>query len=84
MKKLISLIIFLLIIFANQSWAVSCDGWDSDTGAWVWGDCYNGSFDGWDSETNAWVWGDCEAGGNLDAWNSETGEWVWGDCDSEW
>ena len=64
-KKIFSLfclfIIFLLLIFTNQSWAVSCDGWDSDTGAWVWGDCYNGSFDGWDSETSEWVWGDCDS-----------------------
>ena len=61
MKKLISLIIFLFIIFVNQSWAVSCDGWDSETNAWVWGDCEaGGNLDAWNSETGEWVWGDCE------------------------
>ena len=81
MKKFLAYTFTVFLVFTNPSWSVSCDGWDSDTGAWVWGDCSSGSFDGYDSETNAYVWGDCEPGGSLDAWNSETGTWVWGDCD---
>ena len=82
MKKFLAYTFTVFLVFTNPSWSVSCDGWDSDTGAWVWGDCYNGNFAGYDSETSAFVWGDCQPGGGLDGWNSETGTWVWGDCDS--
>ena len=82
MKKILTYTFLVLIILTNPSWSVSCDGWDSQTSSWVWGDCSSGSFDGYDSQTSAWVWGDCEPGGSLDGWNSETSAWVWGDCES--
>ena len=82
MKKILIYIFFVLMVLSSSSWGVSCDGFDSETGSWVWGDCSGSSFDGYDSQTSAYVWGDCQPGGNLDAWNSETGSWVWGDCDS--
>ena len=81
MKKFLMVTVLSLLV-SNPSWGVSCDGWDSNTGSWVWGDCEGGSFDGYDSVTSVWVWGDCTPGGDLDAWNSDTGSWVWGDCDS--
>ena len=81
MKKLLGIVVISLLL-TNPAWSVSCDGWDSNTSAWVWGDCTSGSFDGYDSNTNAYVYGDCTPGGDLSAWNSDTGSWVWGDCDS--
>ena len=74
----------LCILFFSTtaaSYTVECNGWDSDTDEWVYGECTDGSFDGWNSDTGEWVWGDCEPGGSLDAWDSDTGEWVWGDCE---
>jgi len=82
MKKILTYTFLVFIVLTSPSWSVSCDGWDSQTGSWVWGDCSSGSFDGYDSQTGAYVWGDCQPGGSLDGWNSETGSWVWGDCDS--
>ncbi len=82
MKKILIYIFLFLTAFTNTSWGVSCDGFDSQTGAWVWGDCSGGSFDGYNSQTNAYVWGTCQPGGSLDAWNSETNAYVWGDCDT--
>ena len=61
-KKLLAYVFLVFLVFTNPSWSVSCDGWDSDTGAWVWGDCQpGGSLDGWNSETGSWVWGDCDS-----------------------
>ena len=82
MKKILTYTFLFLMVLTSSSWSASCDGFDSETGSWVWGDCSGGSFDGYDSQTSAYVWGDCQPGGSLDAWNSETGAWVWGDCDS--
>ena len=27
------------MVLTSSSWSASCDGFDSETGAWVWGDC---------------------------------------------
>ncbi len=27
------------MVLSSSSWGVSCDGFDSETGSWVWGDC---------------------------------------------
>ena len=82
MKKILTYTFLVLIILTNPSWSVSCNGYDSDTDAYVWGNCDGGSFSGYDSETDAWVYGDCQPGGELSAYNSDTGSWVWGNCDS--
>tara|TARA_Y100000741_G_scaffold363957_1_gene353502 strand:- start:2068 stop:2193 length:126 start_codon:yes stop_codon:yes gene_type:complete len=39
MKKILIYIFFVLMVLSSSSWGVSCDGFDSETGSWVWGDC---------------------------------------------
>ena len=62
MKKIVVIIIFSVLILSNSSWSeeVTCNGYNSETNAWVWGTCFEGSFNGYDSETNAYVWGSCD------------------------
>jgi hypothetical protein len=62
---------------------VECEGYDSDTGAYVYGECVDGDFEGYDSDTGEYVYGDCEPDGDLEAYNSETGEYVYGECEEE-
>ena len=65
----------------TSAYEVSCDGYDSDTGGYVYGSCTDGYFDGYDSDTSEYVYGDCQIGGSLDAYNSDTGEYVYGSCE---
>ena len=71
------------VLIGNQSYAyeVDCDGYDSDTGDYVYGTCDDGDFSGYDSNTGEYVYGSCEIGGSLDAFNSDTGEYVYGECE---
>ena len=79
--KLFIIFVFLLISIKTAfSYEVSCEGYDSDTGEYVYGTCSNGSFDGYDSDTGVYVHGTCRRGGSLDAFNSDTGEYVYGSC----
>ena len=39
MKKILTYIFLFLMVLTSSSWSASCDGFDSETGAWVWGDC---------------------------------------------
>ncbi|GAG86495.1 unnamed protein product [marine sediment metagenome] len=64
----------------TSSHSADCEGYNSDTGAYVYGECDDGSFEGYDSETGNYVYGDCERDGDLDAYDSETGEYVYGEC----
>jgi hypothetical protein len=79
MKKL--LLLLFLIPNLVMAYEVDCDGYDSDTGEYVYGTCRNGDFEGYDSDTGEYVYGDCQIGGSLDAYNSDTGEYVYGDCE---
>ena len=67
----------------NASYTVDCTGYNSETSAYAYGECSDGSFDGYDSETGSYVYGDCRFNGDLDAYDSETGEYVYGDCEGE-
>ena len=80
--KIYYFLFFLVFIFSKNAFAyeVECDGYDSDTGEYVYGTCTNGNFDGYDSDTGEYVYGSCERGGDIDAYNSDTGEYVFGSC----
>ena len=80
MKKLVLYIFIGLVILTNPSWSSACNGYNSETNAWVWGTCDDGVFNGYDSETNSWVWGTCDQD-MFNAYDSETNAWVWGSCD---
>lgn len=74
----------LVVIFAPSvyAWTVECEGYDSDTGEYVSGECTDGEFEGYDSDTGEYVYGECSRGGDLEAYNSDTGEYVYGECES--
>ena len=80
--KIFYCLFFIIFIFSKNAFAyqVECDGFDSDTGEYVYGTCTNGNFDGYDSDTGEYVYGSCERGGDIDAYNSDTGEYVYGSC----
>ncbi len=63
--------------------SVECEGYNSETGNSVSGECEDGSFAGYDSETGNYVYGDCEPGGDLEAYDSETGHYVYGECEDK-
>ena len=67
--------------FGRFSSSRDCEGYNSDTGALVYGECDDGDFEGYDSETGNYVYGDCEEDGDLDAYDSETGAYVYGECE---
>ena len=83
-KFIICVSVVAIAIFPTtvSAWTVDCEGYDSDTGEYVYGECSNGDFDGYDSDTGDYVYGDCERGGDLDAYTSNTGEYVYGECSS--
>ena len=59
MKKL--LLLLFLIPNLVMAYEVDCDGYDSDTGEYVYGDCQiGGSLDAYNSDTGEYVYGDCE------------------------
>lgn len=80
---------FLIAIFSVipliplADYTVDCEGYNSETSAYVYGECSNGEFEGYDSETGHYVYGDCEFDGDLEAYDSETGEYVYGECEGE-
>jgi len=39
MKKLVLYIFIGLVILTNPSWSSACNGYNSETNAWVWGSC---------------------------------------------
>ena len=85
MNKLI--LFFTLLALATfptfaSAWTVDCNGYDSDTSEYVYGECSNGDFEGYNSDTGAYVYGECERGGDLNAYNSDTSAYVYGECDS--
>ena len=83
-KLLLCMLTWGMMITPVQAYyRVDCNGYDSNTSAWVYGECTNASFDGYDSETSEYVYGTCSFGGSLDAYNSETSDWVYGDCEGE-
>lgn len=61
--------------------SVECDGYNSETGEYVYGECIDGTFEGYDSATGNYVYGDCEPGGDLDAYDSDTGAYIYGECE---
>ena len=65
----------------SASCAVECQGYNSETGAYIHGECDGGSFEGYDSQSGTYVYGDCEPGGNLEAYHSETSVYIYGDCE---
>ena len=60
--------------------SVECEGYNSETGSYVYGECIGSSFEGYDSETGGYVYGDCGPAMDLDAYDSETGAYVYGEC----
>jgi len=68
---------------ASADYTVECEGHNSETSAYVTGECSNGEFEGHDTETGNYVYGDCEFGGDLAAYDSDTGEYVYGECEGE-
>jgi hypothetical protein len=82
MTKYLLLIVCSLLFASNAyGWTVDCDAYDSDTGAYVYGECVDGDFEGYNSSTGAYVYGDCERGGDVDAYDSNTSAYVYGDCE---
>jgi len=69
--------LILFFIFISNSY--SCEGYDSETGAYIEGDCYGGDFEGYNTETGSYVYGECN-GGDLEAYDSNTNAYVYGDC----
>ena len=57
--KIFYCLFFIIFIFSKNAFAyqVECDGFDSDTGEYVYGTCTNGNFDGYDSDTGEYKWG---------------------------
>jgi len=74
-------LLFPLIVSANYT--VECEGHNSETSTYVYGECSDGSFEGYDSETGNYVYGDCEFDGDLEAYDSETSVYVYGECEGE-
>jgi len=68
---------------AIADYTVDCEGYSSETSAYVYGECTDGSFEGYDSETGNYVYGTCEFDGDLEAYDSETDEYVYGECEGE-
>ena len=68
-------------IYRRYSSSTDCEGYNSETSAYVYGECDDGDFTGYDSETGNYVYGDCEPGGDLEAYDSETGTYIYGECD---
>lgn len=64
-----------------SSHSADCEGYNSETGAYVYGECDDSDFEGYDTETGNYVYGDCEPDGDLEAYDSETGVYVYGECD---
>jgi hypothetical protein len=85
LQKLLPLAIVVAVIplSASADYAVECEGYNSETSAYVTGECSNGEFEGHDTETDNYVYGDCEFGGDLEAKDSETDERVYGECEGE-
>ena len=81
MKNFLIAFIFLILPSSVFSWEVDCDGYNSDTGSYVYGECSYGDFDGYDSDTGSYVYGDCDRGGDLDGYDSDTGSYVLCDCE---
>ena len=81
------LLIWTALVFgpvtAMASYTVDCEGYNSETSAYVYGECTDGSFEGYDSETGNYVYGDCRFGEDLEAYDSETNEYVYGECEGE-
>ena len=57
--KFTGLFLAISLTLCTATWGASCDAFNSETGSYVFGECYNYSFDGFDSETGAYVFGDC-------------------------
>ncbi|MBN47898.1 MAG: hypothetical protein CMN85_00035 [Spongiibacteraceae bacterium] len=76
---------FFLAFLAAPSvladYTVDCEGYNSDTSSYVYGECSNGEFEGYDSDTGNYVYGECEIGGDLEAYDSATSVYVYGECD---
>ena len=62
MKSILYLLILLIFPITANAYEVSCNGWNSDTNDWVYGECeIDGDLSGWNSETGVWVWGQCDS-----------------------
>lgn len=85
MMRILSIWALLLLgsISATADYTVECEGYNSETSAYVYGECTDGNFEGYDSETGNYVYGTCEFGGSLEAYDSETAEYVYGECEGE-
>jgi len=73
----------ILISAAYADYTVACEGYNSQTSNYVYGECSDGDFEGYDSETGNYVYGDCSFEGDLEAYDSETGDYVYGECEGE-
>lgn len=78
---LVMSVIFISAAYADYT--VTCEGYNSRTSNYVYGECSDGDFEGYDSETGNYVYGDCSFGGDLEAYDSETGDYVYGECEGE-
>jgi len=86
MREIIYIFICLFSITTSVAWAkytVDCEGYNSETSSYVYGECSDGEFDGYNSDTGNYVYGDCEFDGELEAYESETSEYVYGECEGE-
>lgn len=86
MPKVCYLFLFLYFFSVPVVWAeytVDCEGYNSETSNYVYGECSDGDFEGYDSETGNYVYGGCKIDGDLEAYDSETFEYVYGECEGE-
>jgi len=83
MKKFSIIVLSFLTLLSSSviAYDVDCEGYDSDTGEYVYGECSDGDFEGYGNNYGEYVYGDCEAGGDLEGYKNDTGAYVYGECD---
>ncbi len=77
-KCVVGVLTALMVAGAVPVLATECEGYNSETGAWVYGECSDGGFEGYDSETGSYVSGDY-SDGEFEGYDSETGAYVSGE-----
>ncbi len=73
----------ILISAAYADYTVACEGYNSETSSYIYGECSDGEFEGYDSETGNYIYGDCSFGGAFEAYDPETGVYVYGECEGD-
>jgi hypothetical protein len=86
MKSTLFLLLTLISFYnhsprTNDLRTCDCEGYDSNTESYVYGECVDGEFEGYDSNTGQYIWGECSCNGELEGYNSETESYVYGECE---